>query len=120
MTGPRLSVVMPSYRRPDLLARVVPAYLAQRPDELVVVLDGPQPDSRELLARLGAAPAAATDCGTTAGTPTAAPLPPAGVLRVVELPDNRGPAAARAAGVAAATGDVVLVTDDDILPQPGM
>lgn len=124
VTGPRLSVVMPSYRRPDLLATVVPAYLAQRPDELLVVLDGPQPESADLLAELGAALVPVTGPATVAGPGAdggaAAGPPPAGVLRVVELPANRGPAAARAAGVAAATGDVVLISDDDILPLPGM
>ncbi|GAA2512913.1 glycosyltransferase family 2 protein [Pilimelia columellifera] len=97
MSVPRLSVVIPSYGRPGLLARVVPAYLSQRPDEVVVVLDGPQPQARAVLDAL-------TDAR----------------LRVLELPTNRGAAAARAAGARAAIGDLVLISDDDILPGPGM
>src|SRR5439155_21576940 len=41
-----------------------------------------------------------------------------GRARVIEG-TGRGPAAARNAGIAMATGDLVLFTDDDAVPQPG-
>ena len=92
-----LAVVMPSHHRPDLLRRVVPAYLLQRPDELIVVLDGPQPASFAYLSSLD---------------------DPA--LRVLPLPANVGPARARAAGARAATAELLFITDDDIVPGPGL
>ncbi|MFB6395195.1 glycosyltransferase family 2 protein [Polymorphospora lycopeni] len=102
VTGPAgarrtLGVVMPSYHRPDLLRRVVPAYLAQAPDELVVVLDGPQPPARAFL--------------STLDDPR---------LRVLELAENVGPARARERGAHAARTEIVLLTDDDIVPGDGL
>ncbi len=39
-------------------------------------------------------------------------------VRIVALPDNRGPNPARNAGLREATGDLVLVLDNDIVPAP--
>ncbi|QOC90139.1 glycosyltransferase family 2 protein [Micromonospora craniellae] len=88
-----IAVVMPTYHRTDLLRRVVPAYLRQEPDELIVVLDGPQPEPRAYLDGLR--------------EPR---------LHVLELPENVGPARARAAGIRHATSEIVFITDDDIVP----
>lgn len=93
---PRLSVVIPSYRRLDRLPSLLEAYERQGADEIVIVLDGPHPGWQESLRRR---PASA---------------------RVVELPSNVGLARARIAGLNAASGDVVLAVDDDVEPEDGL
>jgi GT2 family glycosyltransferase len=92
-----IGVVVPTYHRVDLLRRVVPAYLDQDPDELVVVLDGPQPEAVAYLDGV-------TDPRLT----------------VLELACNVGPARAREHGARAARTDIVLITDDDIVPADGL
>lgn len=93
-----VSVVIPTRRRPALLARAVASVLSQTHDrlEVVVVVDGPD---RETVERLGHF----NDSR----------------LRVVELASSRGGSLARNAGVAAARGDWVafLDDDDDWLPE---
>lgn len=90
-----VSIVIPTRDRPALLARCLHAVLAQQSTtsfEVIVVNDGG-----------------------------------AGVERVVASDERvvlvrgegTGPAAARNAGIAKASGDVVLFTDDDAVPQPG-
>jgi glycosyltransferase involved in cell wall biosynthesis len=96
----KLSVVMPAYDRPDVLGPALRAWGEQRrlPDELVVVDDG--------------SPGAAIH---DVVTEAAAALP---FEVIVVTQPNAGPAAARNRGVSACSGDVVLFTGDDILPQP--
>jgi len=92
--GPRISVVVRTRDRPELLAEAL-ASLAQgtyRKAEVVLVNDG------------GAPPA----------VPDGYPLP---VIRV-DLPESRGRAAAAQAGVEAAGGDYVAFLDDDDLAAP--
>ncbi len=55
------------------------------------------------------------DDGSTDST---AEIARAAGARVVRLASNQGPGAARAAGVAAASTDIVAFTDDDCLPEP--
>lgn len=94
---PSLSVVVPTYQRPDQVVRMVEALLAE-PDlhELVVAVDGPDPVLEERLA-----------------------LVPDERLVVVVLPENVGQSAAREAGARAATGEVLLLLDDDVSLEPG-
>jgi peptidoglycan/xylan/chitin deacetylase (PgdA/CDA1 family)/GT2 family glycosyltransferase len=67
--------------------------------EIIVVLDGSTDDSAARLSEV--------QC-------------PGGVeLRVIDQP-NRGRAAARNAGIRAATGAAVIFLDDDVLPGPGL
>lgn len=92
--GPRLSVVVRTCDRPQLLAEAL-ASLAEgtyRRAEVVLVNDG------------GAPPV----------VPEAFPLE---VTRV-DLPDNRGRAAAAQAGIEAATGEWLCFLDDDDLAAP--
>lgn len=102
-TTPSLSasVVIPTYNRRARLERLLRAledeYVAGPRFEVVVVVDG------------------ATD-GTEA---MLAALRPSYPLRVLPQP-NRGPAAARNRGVAAAAGDVLVFLDDDVWPTPGL
>lgn len=95
MTAPVVSVVIPTRNRPELLRRCLRAVLDQRTAvafDVVVVNDR--------------------------GCPVDAVVAGAEGVRLIEGP-GRGPAAARNAGIAAASGDIVLFTDDDAVPQPG-
>lgn len=92
--GPRISVIVRTRNRPDLLAEAL-ASLAEgqyRRAEVVLVNDGGDPPP----------------------VPDDHPLP---ILRV-DLRENRGRAAAAEAGIAAATGDFVAFLDDDDLAAP--
>jgi len=97
--APVVSVVIPTYRRMDVLPEVLDAVESQRgapPFEVVVVDDGSGDETREFLAtRRFAVPA-----------------------RVL-VQDNSGPAAARNAGVRAATGRWVAFLGDDTVPTSG-
>ncbi len=99
----RASVVVPTYRRPDLLRRCLAALAAQDLDpaayEVVVADDAAGPDTRALVeeqARRG-------------------PVR----LRYVPVTGRHGPAAARNAGWRCAEGEVIAFTDDDCVPDPG-
>lgn len=95
--GPLVSVVVRTRDRPELLAEAL-ASLAEgsyRRVEVVLVNDGGKPPGP---------PAVPADY----------PFP----LRRVELPENRGRAAAADAGIAAAGGDFVAFLDDDDLAAP--
>lgn len=94
---PEISVVVPTYRRPALLETCLSSLRNQRADpasyEVVAVDDASGDATSEVLA------SAAETWGS---------------LRVITQPVNRGPAAARNAGVAAAAGRLILFVDDDI------
>jgi glycosyltransferase involved in cell wall biosynthesis len=100
---PRLSVVIPTYQRPELLARCLGAVLVQSLDpaayEVVVVDDGHDEATRRLVEGLRAG----------RGAP---------VLRYLRPAQGRGPAVARNAGWRAARAPVVAFTDDDTIPDP--
>ena len=94
----RLSVVIPTYGHAERIAATVAevaAYLEQKPfaAEIVVVDDG-SPDRT------------AEAAGSTPTGPVA--------LRVIRLERNRGKGAAVREGVLAASGEVVLFSDDDL------
>jgi glycosyltransferase involved in cell wall biosynthesis len=103
---PRLSVVMPTYRRPRLLARCLEALLAQtlpgEAFEIVIVDDGRTDDTRALCDEYAARTHAS-------GGPKICYLRPEG---------TRGPAAARNRGWRAAKGSLIAFTDDDTVPAP--
>lgn len=92
--GRRISVVVRTKDRPRLLAEALASLGAgsYRRVEIVLVNDGGAPPE----------------------VPAGFPFP---VVRV-ELPENRGRAAAANAGVAAATGEFVAFLDDDDLAEP--
>lgn len=97
----RVSVVIPTYQRRDLLLRALETLFAQRfpPEEyeVIVAVDGSTDGTVEMLRR----------------------LTPACRLDVVAGP-NRGPAAARNAALARASGELALFLDDDILCRPDL
>jgi len=98
----RLSVVIPTYRRPDLLCRCLEAVFAQTLDphafEVIVVDDGHTDDTQAVVDAFKARPGP--------------------VVRYLRPRNGRGPAVARNAGWRAASAQVVAFTDDDTVPAP--
>jgi glycosyltransferase involved in cell wall biosynthesis len=96
--NPQVSVVIPTFDRPDLVVRAVRSVLAQTMADLevVVVVDGPDPATGEALGAL------------------ADPR-----LRVIELPVKGGAQNARNTGVreARAPWTAMLDDDDEFLPE---
>ena len=98
----RLSVVIPTFRRPELLCRCLEAVFAQTLDphafEVIVVDDGHSDDTQAVVdafkARIGP------------------------VVRCLRPRHGRGPAVARNAGWRAAYAKVIAFTVDDTLPAP--
>ncbi len=97
----RLSVVVPTYNRSEVL-RVCLASLARQTlssdqFEVLVVDDGSTDDTESVV-------------GSFRGA-----LP----VRYLRQPQNRGRAAARNRGIREASGDVVVFVDSDVFPVPG-
>jgi len=96
---PFLSVIVPTFQRPDGLSRCLGALAAQELPrerfEVVVVDDGSAESPRAIVSRF-----------TTSLD-----------VRLIEQ-RNAGPAAARNAGAATARGAVLVFTDDDCRPDP--
>ncbi len=100
---PAVSVVIPTFRRPDLLERCLVAVANQEFDrggyEIIVVNDGPDAVTRHLVEsrreRVAAGPA----------------------IRYLAMPGRCGPAAARNRGWRSAAGHLIAFTDDDTIPD---
>ena len=94
---PLFSVVIPTFDRRDLVPRAIRSVLSQTFEdfEILVVDDGSTDDTATVVRGLG--------------DPR---------LRLLTLSPNRGPAAARNAGIAAARGELIsmLDSDDEFLP----
>jgi GT2 family glycosyltransferase len=101
--GPEITVVVPTYRRPSLLAKCLGSLATQDLDpdrfEVVVVDDASGPETREVLEELSSA------------------WPQ---LRWLVQDVNCGPAAARNRGIAAARSPLLLFVDDDIVAAPDL
>ncbi|SEL29178.1 glycosyltransferase family 2 protein [Parapedobacter koreensis] len=97
----RISVVIPTYRRPQLLVNCLEALASQTLDntnfEIIVVSDGPDTATGEAVAQWHAANSG-INC------------------RYLSTPGKQGPAAARNAGSIAASAPLIAFTDDDCLP----
>lgn len=96
--GPRVSVVVPTYERADLVGRAVDSALAQTVGDLEVVV---------------------VDDGSTDGTREAVEAVADPRVRYLAHETNRGVSAARNTGVEGARGDYVafLDSDDEWLPR---
>lgn len=98
-----VAVVVPTFRRPERIERVVRALETQTLPldrfEVIVVDDCSDDDTSERLA------------GLAASSPLA--------LRVLQTPRNLGPAGARNLGWRSAHAPVAAFTDDDCIPEPG-
>lgn len=99
----QVSVVVPTYKRPDLLRRCLEALLEQSlvptAYEIVVVDDAPTPETRYLVEGLAS---------ITRGVPA---------LHYLTAPDTQGPAGARNRGWRFAGAPIVAFTDDDTVPD---
>ena len=99
----RVSVVVPTYRRSQLLDRCLAALAAQDLDvssfEVIVADD---------------AASEATRCQVE-GWAGRCPVP----LRYISVTTTRGPAGARNAGWRSARGEIIAFTDDDCIPDRG-
>jgi glycosyltransferase involved in cell wall biosynthesis len=95
-----LTVVIPTYNRAEVLAKVLEAYLAQSSPalihELIVVDDGSTDDTESMVGHFI----------------RRSPFP----IRYFRQP-NSGPAAARNLGIRESRSSVVLFTDSDIIPE---
>lgn len=106
-----VSVVIPTFQRPEALRRTVQALLRQAGDtpfEIVICDDGSPPDDAAQIQAL-------TD-DVRAWTPRGVPRTALRVLRQ----ENAGPAAARNAGARVAAAPLLLFLDDDCTPAPGL
>lgn len=105
----RVSVVVPTHRRPHLLLCCLMALLKQdfEPSayEIIVVDNAACATTRQLVERL----AHALQAGVS---PVVRP-----VIRYIAMTETRGPAAARNAGWQTALGDIIAFTDDDCIPS---
>jgi GT2 family glycosyltransferase len=101
-SAPVISVVVPTFRRPDLLRSCLEALAHQTLPadqlEVVVVDDGSLDDTGRVLAAMGAR------------------MPN---LVALTQEQNRGPAAARNRGAHASSAPLVLFFDDDVVAEPG-
>jgi cellulose synthase/poly-beta-1,6-N-acetylglucosamine synthase-like glycosyltransferase len=99
----RVSVVVPTYRRPERLERCLRAVLAQQLEpaeyEILVCDDAIDPPTGRLVGALAATSSVA--------------------MRYLPVTRRHGPAAARNVGWRAARGEMIAFTDDDTIPQPG-
>jgi len=97
----RISVIIPTFNRRQVLERTLPGVLAQdfppQDYEVIVVVDGATDGTTELLRG----------------------LKPQCSLRVLES-KHRGAGAARNVGIRAAVGELVLFLDDDLITTPGL
>ena len=104
---PSVSVVVPTYRRPEMLRRCLAALAAQSlpPERYEVIVCDDEPG----------APTRTVVDGFRAGVEQGG-LPG---LRYLPVTATQGPAGARNAGWRAALAPVIAFTDDDTIPDPG-
>lgn len=102
---PRVSVVIPTWKRADLLERCLNALrrqtLARDDYEIIVCDDGPSPATRALVDSMAL---------QTGGRPA---------IHYIPVRGTQGPAGARNAGWRRARADIIAFTDDDTVPEPG-
>lgn len=100
-TRPTISVVIPTYQRLSMLRQTLEALAGQTdldaPPQVIVVSDGSTDGTIDYL------------------TSTDVPLAVTAIDQA-----NAGPAAARNRGIGAATGDLVVFVDDDVVPAPDL
>jgi glycosyltransferase involved in cell wall biosynthesis len=106
----RVSVVVPTFKRPELLSRCLAALTQQDFDptayEVIVADDAASDETKRLvdywIEKIGCVP----DCTKSAPQ-----------LRYIPVTGVHGPAAARNVGWRAAGGEIIAFTDDDCIPD---
>jgi glycosyltransferase involved in cell wall biosynthesis len=94
-----VSVIIPTYNRADILAKVLPSYLQfEEVSEVLVVDDGSRDRTAEVVTGFAARDAR---------------------VKLLQHPANRGMTFARNTGIENATGDLVLFSEDDLALAPG-
>jgi glycosyltransferase involved in cell wall biosynthesis len=100
----KVSVVIPTYKRPGLLQNCIKALLVQHFDrrefEIIVVADGPDNETAAMVKRISLEH-------------------PSYLIGLRQLPLKGGPAAARNTGWQTANGRLIVFTDDDCVPEQG-
>lgn len=100
--NPQISVIIPTYQRPELLRKCLNALAQQTLSpgqfEIVIVDDGDQPQTALAVRN------AIQETGLS--------------MRYLAQPERRGPAAARNRGWRVALSSLIAFTDDDCLPDP--
>lgn len=108
----RISVVVPTFKRPDLLHSCLGALTMQDLDpsdyEIIVVDDAASEDTRRQVDYW-------VECMRNR-EPDDRAVP---AIRYIPVTGTHGPAVARNAGWRAACGEIIAFTDDDCLPTPG-
>lgn len=98
----KISIVIPTYKRPALLKRCLQALIAQdfkeEDYEIIVVTDGLDEETNNMFSEVGLFSSFRNIC-------------------CYSLPFRKGPAAARNAGWRIARGRLILFTDDDCIPS---
>lgn len=98
----KVSIIIPTYKRPQLLKRCLEALMSQEfPEndfEVIIVTDGLDDETNNMLA----------DCRIFHFFQN---------IHCYSLPFKKGPAAARNAGWRIAKGNLILFTDDDCIPS---
>jgi len=99
-----VSIVIPTYNRARLLRSTIPALSNQRTTgfqyEVIFVSNGSSDDTESVLKE------AATEFD--------------GKIRYYVIAPTGGPSAPRNVGIRAATGDIVIILDDDVMPDPDL
>ena len=102
---PQISVVVPTYCRPDLLSRCLHALVRQTlfpaDYEIIVCDDGPTVQAARVVDAIRAA------------------MPDGPMIHYLEVIDTQGPAAARNHGWRWSRAAAIAFTDDDTVPDPG-
>ncbi len=109
----RVSVVVPTYKRPELLRKCLAALAKQdfpaNEYEIIIVDDAGSQETRSLVENFSG-----TESARRSG-PEADPCPR---ISYAAATQTHGPAAARNLGWRMARGEIIAFTDDDCLPEP--
>ena len=100
-----VSVIVPTYKRPELLRRCLRALMAQdyaaTAYEVIIVDDAACDETRQMVECYAEQ---VSECGN--------------ILRYIAVTGNHGPAIARNIGWRAAHSEIIAFTDDDCIPAP--
>lgn len=99
-----LSIVIPTFNRSNLLGRTIPALANQQRGDFtyeVIFVSNGSTDGTDVILKEAVARFPDT-------------------FRYFYIPPTGGPSAPRNVGIRAATGDVVIILDDDVLPDPDL